>query len=232
MSNLYPDLENKFPEQIDDFEKFQDPNLTSISLINEYYTYFDSGNLQAANELLESNPSLKRMIINAESLNKLRDAIVSVQRYYLSDVENYLVNIIKFKGDFNNLSKYTKYDVVGYVNESAIQYYMGKMHNIPIGTLPTNTDYFVPLTLRGQQGVSGTGLSPRGLWGNIVQYYENDCGSYNNSLWSAKETNVGQPPQDGSAYWQLLMKLDNKIITSQSPPAELTSGDWWFQELQ
>jgi len=80
MSNLYPDLENKFPEQIDDFEKFQDPSLTSISLINEYYSYFDSGNLQAANELLENNPSLKRMIINAESLNKLRDAILSVQR--------------------------------------------------------------------------------------------------------------------------------------------------------
>jgi len=230
MSNLYPDLENKFPEQIDDFEKFQDPNLTSISLINEYYSYFDSGNLQAANELLENNPSLKRMIINAESLNKLRDAILSVQRYYLNDVESYLVNIVKFKGDFNNLSKYTKYDVVGYVNESAIQYYMAKMHNIPIGTLPTNTDYFVPLTLRGQQGVSGTGLSPRGLWGNIVQYYENDCVSYNNSLWSAKQVNVGQPPQDGSEYWELLMKLENKTIVSNTEPLGLTAGDWWFHE--
>lgn len=232
MSNLYPDLENKFPEQIDDFEKFQDPNLFSISLINEYYSYFDSGNIQAANDLLENNPALKRMIINAENLNKLRDAIISAQRYYLDDLENYLVNIVKFKGDFNNLSKYTKYDVVGYVNESAIQYYMGKLINIPIGTLPTNSDYFVPLTLRGQQGVSGTGLSPRGLWSNIIQYYTNDCVSHNNSLWYSKQNNIGQSPQEGSAYWELLMKLDNKIIAGQSQPSELTSGDWWFQELQ
>ena len=39
MSNLYPDLENKFPEQVDDFEKFQDPTIDSISLINQYYSY-------------------------------------------------------------------------------------------------------------------------------------------------------------------------------------------------
>lgn len=231
MSKLYPDLENKFPEQIDDFEKFQDPNLSSMSLINEYYKYFDSGNIQAANDLLNDNPLLKRMIINAENLNRLRDAIISLQRYYLDDIENYLINIVKFKGDYNELSKYTKYDVVSYSHNDATEYYMGKIVNIPIGTLPTNKDYFVPLTLRGQQGISGTGLTPRGAWINTIQYYKDDCVSYNNALWSAKKDNLGQTPQSQSDYWDFLMKLENKITISNTEPTDLTSDDWWYQTL-
>ena len=229
MSIIYPDLENNFPESIDNFDKYLDPTLEMLSVINQYYTLFDTGDLVGATTLLESNPTLKQMIINADNLNQLRDAIISLERYYMDDVQQYLVEIIKFKDIYNPSTKYLKYDVVGYVIGSATEYFMCIDSTVPIGTLPTNATYFIPITLRGEQGASGTGLSYRGGWDGIRQFYKDDCVVYNNILWSANIDNLASEPTLEGSDWTYVMGIQKQIALSNMQPTTQIEGDIWYE---
>ena len=230
MSITYADLENNFPDSIDTFDKFLDPTLEMLSVINQYYTLFDAGDLAGATALLETNPTLKQMIINADNLNQLRDMCISLERYYMNDVQQYLQDIVKYQSVYNANTKYMKYDVVGYVVGSAIEYFMCIDSTVPIGTLPTNATYFVPVTLRGEQGVSGTGLSYRGDW-TTIQYYANDCVVHNNTLWSADIDNLNSEPTDINTNWTKIMEYHNPIIMSLTQPIGQSIGDYWYEIL-
>lgn len=232
MSTLYPDLQNKFPESIDDFSKFTDPSISQISIINQYYAKFQSGDIAGAAQILEDNPSLQTAILNAERLNKLRDGLISIQRYYMDDVQQYLVEIVKNKGKWDNQTKYTKYDVVFYPIEGAEQAFMCISTNTPIGTIPTEESYWIPLTMRGEQGASGIGLTPRGMWQSSVSYTQYDVVSYQNNLWYALQDNNGQTPFSGSQYWEKFFLIPNYIVSSQSEPQNQDIGSFWIQELE
>lgn len=231
MSTLYPDLQNKFPAEVDDFSKFTDPSISQIALINQYYSYMESGNLVEAAQILESNPSLKTSILNAERLNMMRDGLISIQRYYLNDIQQYLMEIVKNKGDWNSSTKYTKYDVVFYATNGKSQAYMGVEQNIPLGTLPTNTAYFIPLTIEGDKGESGTGLSPRGEWNAVTSYSQYDCVSFNNGLWYAKQASSNQKPSENTDIWEFIAIVSKQVISAQTMPSDQSPGDIWLEEM-
>ena len=230
LSITYPDLENKFPDSIDTFDRFLDPTLSMLSVINQYYIKFDAGDLDGATALLVANPTLKQMVMSADNLNQLRDMCISLQRYYMNDVQQYLVNIINYKGIYSSSTKYSKYDVVNYVVGSATQSFMCISTITSIGVLPTNATYFIPLTLRGEQGVSGTGLSYRGGW-TTIQYYANDCVVHNNALWSADIDNLNSEPTDINTNWTKIMEYHNPIIMSLTQPMGQSIGDYWYEIL-
>lgn len=95
INTVYPDLyETQFPESIDNFDRFIDPSLDMFADIQRYYTYINAGQISQALAVLETNPDLKRAIINAENMNKLRDAIIAMERYYLSDIQSYLTILL------------------------------------------------------------------------------------------------------------------------------------------
>ena len=229
MSILYPDLENNFPDSVDNFDKFLDPTIATLTAINQYYVLFDSGDLAGATAILNANPTLKQMIINADNLNKLRDGIVSLQRYYMDDIQQYLVELINYRGVYSGSATYTKYDVVNYTIGTATESYMGISTTIPISTLPTDTSYFIKITLRGDQGASGTGLSYRGGWLSSTQYYLNDCIAYNNMLWSAKRNNLNVVPLLVSDDWLMIMEISRQTVMSSTQPIDQTIGDLWYE---
>lgn len=229
MSELYPDLINNFPNDIDPNRKFQDVTSANKALVLQYYTYKEAGNDAAATDLLNTNPALKDTIVTAEMIQYIYDMNVSQQRFYLNDVQTYLVNLVKPKGYFSETTKYTKYDTVQYTVNGAIQSYMGAKVDIPIGTPPTNTTYFDPITLRGEKGASGTGLSVRGVWNSLDTYYVNDCVSLNNAMWYAIVENTNNAPNDLSTYWKKFADLPSPIRVSTTQPASQNVGDEWHQ---
>ncbi len=231
MSKTYMDLSNQFPDEIDALTRFSDVTPEYLSTVKQYYAFLEQDNLSSANALLEDNPALKTMIINAENLNKFVDIAISLERFYRDEVEDYLVNIVKYKGAWNENTAYTKYDVVTYAREDNIEAYMGIVLDIPLGILPTNTTYFVPMVVRGPQGVSGTGLSYRYAWSSIQQYQADDCVAYKNALWAAKRDNVGAIPQDGSGDWELVLGIPSQITVSELPPVDLSVGYLWYKEI-
>ena len=229
MSELYPDLPNtKFPEDKDNWGRFSDITSSDVQLVQQYQQYISDGEIDNARQLLTDNPTLKNKILSANNLNNLADAIIALERYYFSDIESYIINLSKYMGDWNNQTSYKKYNVVIY---NSLAYFATQ--DVPVGEYPTNNTYWVQLTLKGDQGVSGVGLSYRYGWDVNTQYYAQDCVNYNNSLWAAKQDNVGQTPMLNSSYWELVMEDSNACVVdvvSQEPP-DLINGQLWAKKI-
>lgn len=232
MSNkLYTDLDNNFPIAIDNFDKFLDPSASLMTAIQLYKSYYAQGNIVAAVGVLEQNPDLKRCIINAENLNQLRDAIISLERYYMNDIHSYLMNLVQWRGAWNALTAYEKYQVVSYTRNESTVIYMALANQVPVGILPTQTDYWIPITLRGERGVSGTGLSGRGNWSRTTEYYEDDWVVHNNTVWASRTTNTNSEPHDNSADWYAVIRDQQHYVISEKEPTTQYAGDIWYKLL-
>lgn len=201
-NELYPDLDNNFPTSIDNFDKFQDPNIYSLTAINKYYSCFNSGDLDGADKVLAENPQLKTMILDAERLNKIRDAIVSMERFYLSDFQKYIVDAIQYLGEYDLTRTYKKFSIVkrSDIRNEKIQTFIA-IKDVPVNTPPdyvdyvnvnadTNVEYWSPISLKGQKGDAGIGLTARGEWKSNVKYTIDDAVAYKNVLYGCKKEHL------------------------------------------
>lgn len=169
MSNTNTDLINNFPDELDPLRLFKDVDINTKPIVDEYYRLFNQGNFEAIDLLFESNPFLKDMVWNAYNMQYLYDMNISTQRLYKNDIQQYLINIIKYKDTWASAVTYTKYDVVKYNTGVLVECFMGIKTTIPTGTLPTNALYFAPVTLSGATFVPT--VSPTGdiSWTNDKQ---------------------------------------------------------------
>ena len=210
MSNTYPSYNySSFPDSIDQFDRFTDLTLDTIEYARQYNTYMTKGDLSNAAKILSDHPELKPSLINAANLNRIIDAIKCIETFYAEDVQKYLINIIKYRNTFSTSTKYSKYDLVIY-NDLG---YLCISSDTPIGTIPTNTSYFTPLTLRGKTGESGLGLSFIGNWTSGVSYSKDDAVSYGTCLYaSIDNNNLNHTPSKSSSYWNLI--IDFNTVTA------------------
>lgn len=90
MSDFYPDLENNYPNKIDEYNPLSDVTASTYDIAKQYETYLSLGNtrdengytgLQKAAKYKEENPILDKMIINAKKYNILQQMIISTQRF-------------------------------------------------------------------------------------------------------------------------------------------------------
>lgn len=79
-----------FPDAEDNWARMSDVTATLLSAALQYNTLWEEGKIDEANDLLDANPALKNTIFNADKWNKLRDAIIAVERYYLNDVQDFI----------------------------------------------------------------------------------------------------------------------------------------------
>lgn len=203
----------KFPDEIDNWDRWLDPTLQTIAAIQKYQSLYSLQKFEEANEVIQNTPVLKRIIVNAESMNKLQDAIIAMERFYFSDFQAYLQNIIQYKGNYLATKKYTKYSVVTYMSHNTQQAYLCIIPDCPIGTPPTDLSCWIPWTARGEKGESGLGLTPRGIWDEYADYYKDDMVSWNNKLWAALSDNMGREPS--IAYgdiWFPLLEFSSDML--------------------
>lgn len=87
----YNDLQyTDFPASVDSWEDVADVSADSITLANQYRQYCEDGNYSAAQQLLENNPTLKKMQINALTINQIRHATMALERMFKDDIETYV----------------------------------------------------------------------------------------------------------------------------------------------
>jgi len=214
MSITYPQFpDTKFPDELDNFQRFIDITLDTYALAKEFESKFQSGDIAGAYALLEENPQLKRSYIGAATLNPIIDAINALQLLFTESIQEYLMNIVKPQGGYSPTVKYKKYDVVLYANNSALETYMCFRNDTPIGTLPTNTNYWWPLTLRGERGLPGTGLVPYGIWSPYITYPKDALVTYNNILWASSEENTNVIPSINSSVWYKILEINVNDLT-------------------
>lgn len=207
MANVY----TTFPDSVQRFSLKTDVSSSVYSDWKQFNTYIVNGQFSNASTLLQSNTELQKCIIDSVYMNQLSKTVEEVEDLFLNDIQNYIHETVIHKGEWNSAAKYTKYNFVTYSINGVIQTFECLRDDTPIGTVPTNTTYWVIRTIRGedgQQGASGTGLSPRGTWGAYTQYYKDDLVSYNNVLWAARKDNLGYVPYDDSAVWYSVLSLN------------------------
>ena len=228
MSTTYTDLpETAFPDALDDLSRMSDLVASDMALVNQYYSYYNAGNLAAAAQLLADNPTLINKLFNAAKFNILRDALIALERFYLSDVETYIDStrqtlqgeIDKFTalGEYSATAQYVKHNVVthngnGYVCTADCK-----------GKTPGTTDganYWQLIVSKGEKGDSGTGLSFRGTYSPTTSYTVDDCVTDGTSIWAAMKSSTGQPLTEGE-YWTKAMQIGRQSVT-----ATLTASAW------
>lgn len=209
MSKTYTDLtETQFPDQIDELTRMSDLSSSDIPAVNEYYAYYNAGNLTAAAELLANNPSLMSKLFNAAKFNVLHDALIALQRYYKMDVQTFIektrgtlekeVEQFTPMGEYDPEATYVQFNVV-YYNGCSYICKQSELTGVPPTPEVTDENWGL-LAARGEQGVSGTGLSWRGTYSAETDYYVDDCVTDGISLFVALKDSKGKDLYDVE-YW-------------------------------
>ena len=246
----YSDLpRSNMPVALDNINEMQDLTYDLIPARDEFYKYIDAGDLSNASNVLTNNPNLIPCLFNADKYNSLRDPIIALQRLYLEDIENYIMNLSEPKGEWQEDIEYKKYQVVSFIKDDATQFYAARQMVVPansvsdFNTNPSNTEYWTPVTLRGEQGFSGTGLTPMGLWVSNKNYYNYiDENSqlphvsfvyYNNIMWQAVSNNINSEPtfevtngifKSTNENWEIIMSLNQAANTILMPYGDSISN--------
>ena len=230
MSVTYPErTETNFPEAVDNVTRMSDLSFEDIPLVQQYYSYYNAGNITAANAILEANPSLKNKIFNAAKFNKLADGIGAVQEYFVSDLQTYLNEQLTYREPYNPDSTYSKTNIVDFNGEG----YICRIDNT-IGVSPVSgqtTETWALIAKQGIQGASGIGLAPKGIWSSDVNYYTDDCVADNNTLWQCATPNINSKPSIANNNWIELVSFANLIITSTAQPTNQEVGNVWIKEI-
>lgn len=242
MSVLYPDLNfTSFPNTLDNIAlKSNITNSTDAGLVEQIQNYILAGNFSAAANILNTNPQLNGKIFNANDFNTLRDAILALERFYKNDVSLYVknkqnewqaeVDRFNFKGTYSPSVQYNQNNMVNYTTANGTLLYLCTAQP-PVGTPPTNTSYWRILTLRGERGASGDGLSFNWIWDATTEYKLNDVVIYGANWWAATQTTRGNIPSGDSIYWTKILTALPAVqipVTSVQPTDQIL-GDQWYQ---
>ena len=214
--------------------QLQDRQYEDTDLYTQFIGYWSTGNYQEALNIINNNASLSTKAFTSAALNTLGAALTYLQNNYFENVEDVLaadlaafnLAISKFINQ-NLYSAATQY----YINNFVLyndQYYMCVQNSL--GNLPTDTNYWIYLGLKGIQGNSGTGLNLRYTWSATTTYSQYDVVYLSGILYVALQLNINQNPTTATTYWQVLMVVPKTSITiSETAPLDPYTGQIWAQ---
>lgn len=217
-------------------ELMDDMHLSSRDLFLNYYYAMQSNNVSSANSILLNNPSLANQITNSQNVNYLINGVNEREIEPKRDIDYYLdklyqdflvmINNTRVRGDFDSTVQYYPHNLV---------YYNGKgyyaLKEPPIGTLPTNTEYWLEFDIRGFQGYGGLDLNLKFNWDNTISYKKGDIVIYRNKMWYALADNTNYEPNLNHYPWVIISmpKMANKTPIQRATPTGYDTGDFWFQ---
>lgn len=221
-------------------ELMDDMHLSNSELFQNYYNNIASRNVSGANQIIENNEQLQNQITDSDNVNKLIERVNSNEQQIKTDVDEYLqdqlnafqdlINQTKVAGEFNVATQYELHNLVYYQDKG---YYAYKTP--PIGTLPTDTNYWLEYDIRGIKGYGGLNLNYRFTWNADIQYQVMDCVVYQNKLWFANQPSKGTPPSLAHFPWlPIMMPLEpvKAQISTTQPTTAMSTGDFWFKIIK
>ena len=228
-----------FPENIDSFISYINITAEDGPLVKQYFTAMQAGNITQAQQIFAQISDGSRKMVTAEGLNKMNQAITALQRFYSSDIEDYIeqkqieweaqIDGLEYKGEYSNATLYKKNNYVEYAVDGNVKLYIAIV-DPPIGTVPINTSYWRVLTIAGEKGESGDGFTFEGTWSASQSYTTQNAVNYNNYLWIALQASTGEVPTEGSAYWSRLglFAPETYPLTATRPTTQ-TNNALWFE---
>lgn len=249
MSDRYPDLDfTTYPNKIDDISRFLNATASDAAAIAQMQSYLAEGDMAKAYNVMTTIPSYAQKFPNAASLNRLRDAIIALERLYQSEeMQDYIgerqleweniISQLAYKGIYNQTQQYAAWNIVSYTANGETELYIvlpeAGYSSPPTGTNVTDTRYFRKLTIRGKRGASGEGVSFCGTWTQTDSYSTNDVVALDNAWYIALENNTGKEPSQFPAVWERMFQVTPPVYPEgYSEPAGLTEGDYWLKILE
>lgn len=215
---------------------YQDIQISDVTLQQQFQQYCDDGQFVEALALLTNNEAqLQGKAFVANIINTITSAIVELEEYFNTGATVYLSNLVtQYSNLINNLTKkgtwlstiqYTPYNFVIYNNEI----YMC-IKQPPVGTLPTNTTYWLYIGLRGVQGSPGVNVTMKYTWNSSNTYSPNDLVVYNGDIYVALSSNTNVIPTLNPAIWLLFLKINQgQIYVGTTAPTVPVNNMIWFQ---
>lgn len=232
-----------FPNALDVITEFIDVAEGDATKITGFQQAMKDGNFTLANDYLTSITNYNKKIITATRLNQMRDAILSIEQFYITDIAPYLstkqaewqaiIDKFSYIGVYSPTTIYYKNNMVLYTIDSISKIYICT-NTTTAGILPTNTSYFRVFTIVGKDGNSG-GLIDTTFafsWKASTNYGTNLIVVHNNKWWLSKIANVNQEPIIGSSYWEVVLDAPTPIIPIQeTAPTTINVGQLWFKTI-
>lgn len=152
-------------------------------------------------------------LIDTETWNKLCDCIVNMENFTKETFFEYY----RYRGKYDNEIAYKIFNSVTYTNGHTYLLYNSK--NYRKGIIPTNEDYWIQMTQKGDKGDKGDnaiGLIPKGSWKDKEDYLINSCVEYQGSVYECIKNNKGKPPVENPDCWRLLLAKGITVTTIRS----------------
>lgn len=219
-----------------DIIKWQDLALKNENLRQQFMQYFREGYYSQALALITNNADIDSETVRPEVFNMINTSLTYLQNLYYNSVEvvlsedeqqfQYMINNFINKKEFSATEIYVPYNFVVY-NE---QIYIC-IKETTAGILPTNTDYWLLIGLKGEIGATAIDTTLRYKWDYKITYSPKDVVTYNNVLYVAKNRNNNSQPDINPEDWEVFMTIPRaKIIvsaTEPNPDALVEGGQWW-----
>lgn len=214
VNGTYENLDSNMPASIDNFDRMNDISVNELAAKQSFDNYISNGQFTEAAAVIQSNPNLAACLFNADKYNKLRDALIATQLTFVDNASNAIWHAMENKGEYNSSNTYYKHNIVHYNNN----YYMAMGNNFT-NILPTNSEYWITMTIKGDTGETGTGLIPSGEWTNSnTYYYYSDSSNYihasmvyyNNCLYQCITNGISgdsNSPTNAPENWEIIMSL-------------------------
>ena len=215
---------------------YQDIQIPDVELRQQFIQYCQNGQFNEALILLTNNADqLEGKAFIADSINTIITGLLALENYYYEGVTVYLSNLAtQYQTLINNFRKrsnwlnsvqYTPYNFVVYDNDIYMCF-----QQPPVGTLPTNTTYWIHLGLKGIDGQPGVNVVMEYDWEQTTSYQTNDLVVYNNNIYVALKDNTGVVPGTDEDTWLVFIQFDKgQIYVGTEPPASLNNNVVWFQ---
>ena len=217
---------------------YQDIQIPDVDLQGQLQNLFATGNYQLAINILNQNPQLDTKAYVANVINQIVTGVSWLESQYDNKTTVYmsqlatqyqtLINQFINKSNWSAQGVYDQFNFVVYNN----LVYMALQDDVPVGTEPTDTTYWLELGLRGEQGVPGVDTTMKFSWDNTVTYQPNDIVVYNGNMYVALLTNTGVNPSGANAsqYWMLFISIDRgEIYVGNTAPANPVNDTVWFK---
>lgn len=222
-------------------ELMDDMHLSSQATFMDYYTAMQNNNISNAANILKNNPSVANQIMNADNINILlnetyrRELTPKIDIDYflegLLSVYQKMIDYTRVMGEWDANTQYNVHNLV-YYNEKA--YYVYPNTTPPIGTPPTDTQYWKEYDIKGVQGYGGINLNFKFNWDNTQSYKVGDVVIFQNKMWYAVADNTNYEPNLNHYPWVVISmpKLPDKTPIQRAIPNGYDIGDFWFQITQ
>ena len=224
------------PNSLFPWLKYQDIQIADMALRTQFESYMSVGNYSQALRLLSDNQlQLQGKAWIGDSINTLVNGIITLESLYndnvikfLSDLSETLQSLVD---NYRNVgtwivgNEYKELNFVAYDNEM----YMA-LQDVPVNTPITDTNYWLYVGLRGEQGAAGVNVRQQYDYSSGKAYNINDLVVYQGQIYVALKSNTNVLPTN-SDTWLLYERVvkANIYVSNVAPTEELINGKIWFK---